>query len=182
MKRFFTGTGDDGTTGLLGEGRVKKNDLRMETLGSLDELSAFLGLARSLDQNAFGELVKEIQIQIYGLMAELAATKENQPTYRKIDDNSIKKLENKISEISSGMKSPNGFILPGDSQFAASLSIARTVCRRCERRVVELFDKNDFSNENIKKYLNRLSSLLYVMEVFEASRSQGSPTPAKERE
>ncbi len=182
MKKFFTGTGDDGTTGLLGEGRVKKNDLRMETLGSLDELSAFLGLARSLDQTAFNGFIKQIQIQIYGMMAEIAATKENQLAYRKIDENSITKLENKITEISSGLKNPNGFILPGDTQLSATYSIARTVCRRCERRVVELFDKNDFSNENIKKYLNRLSSLLYVMEVFEASRSQGSPTPAKEKE
>jgi cob(I)alamin adenosyltransferase len=182
MKKFFTGKGDDGTTGLLGEGRVKKNDLRMETLGSLDELSAFLGFAKSLDPAAFDGVIKQIQIEIYAMMAELAATKENQLTYRKINDNSIKELEKKITQISSGMAKLNGFILPGDSQFAASLSIARTVCRRCERRVVELFDKNVYSNENIKKYLNRLSSLLYVMEVFEASKIQGTPTPAKEKE
>lgn len=181
MKKFFTGKGDDGTTGLLGDSRVKKNDLRMEVLGSLDELSAFLGFARSLDQAAFDGAIKQIQVQIYGMMAELAATKENQLTYRKITDNSINELENKISQISSEVNNIDGFILPGDSQLAASLSIARTVCRRCERRVVELFDKKVFDNENIIKYLNRLSSLLYVMEVFEASKGQGTPTPAKEK-
>jgi cob(I)alamin adenosyltransferase len=182
MMKFYTCKGDDGTTGLLGDGRVKKNDLRMETLGTLDELSAFLGLARSLGKNAFNGFIKNIQIRIYEIMSELAATKENQLTYRKITESSIEEVENKITEFSSELKSINGFILPGDSQLSASLSIARTVCRRCERRVVELFDEGVFSNENIKKYLNRLSSLLYVMEVFEASKSQGTPTPAKVKE
>lgn len=181
MTKFYTGKGDDGTTGLLGEGRVKKNDLRMETLGSLDELSAFLGFARSLHPTAFDGVIKQIQIQIYEMMAELAATKDNQQTYRKITEKSIKELEKKISQFSNLVNNINGFILPGDSQLSASLSISRTVCRRCERRVVELFDNGIFSNENIKTYLNRLSSLLYVMEVFEASKSQGTPTPAKEK-
>jgi len=182
MPKFFTGKGDDGTTGLLGDGRVKKNDLRMETLGTLDELSASLGLVRSLDQNAFDGFIKHVQIQIYKMMAELAATKENQLKYRKIDENSIRELEKKIDEISNRMESPGGFIVPGDGQLAATLSIARTICRRCERRVVELYDQNVFSNLDIMKYLNRLSSLLYVMEVFEASKYQGTPTPAKEKE
>lgn len=179
MKKFYTGAGDNGTTGLLGEGRVRKNDLRMETLGTLDELSAFLGYARSMSAGRLAEVIKLIQIQIYGMMAELAATSENQEKYRNIDEKSIDDLEKWISEFSNGVDSPNGFIVPGDTSLSASLSIARTVCRRGERRAVDLFDEKVFSNSNILRYLNRLSSLLFVMEVKEASKSHGRPTAAK---
>ena len=179
MKKFFTGAGDNGTTGLLGEGRVRKNDHRMETLGTLDELSAFLGSARSLSTGRLAEVIKLIQVQIYGMMAELAATNENQEKYRKINEESINNLEIWISEFSTDLDPLNGFIVPGDNQISASLSIARTICRRGERRAIDLFDEKVFSNSDILKYLNRLSSLLFVMEVKEASKSHGRPTAAK---
>ena len=89
MAKYFTGKGDDGTTGLLGEGRVKKFDLRMETLGTLDELSAVLGLARSICESDISALIKKIQGHLYEIMSEIAATKENQPQYRKINESHI---------------------------------------------------------------------------------------------
>ena len=151
----------------------------METLGTLDELSAFLGAARSLSTGRLAEVIKLIQVQIYEMMAELAATNENQEEYRKIDEKSVNDLETWIAEFSTDLDPLNGFIVPGDNQLSASLSIARTICRRGERRAVELFDEKILRNTNILKYLNRLSSLLFVMEVNEASKSHGRPTSAK---
>jgi cob(I)alamin adenosyltransferase len=179
MPKYFTGNGDDGTTGLLGEGRVKKFDVRMETLGTIDELSAFLGLARSLSRGDECEILKKIQATLYEMMAELAATEENQTKYRKIGEDHIQFLEKYIEELSKIVKSPRGFILPGDTREAASLSVARTVCRRAERRVVELVDEGIVTNKFLQAYLNRLSSLLFVMEVKAASEGNGTPTAAR---
>ncbi len=180
MKKYYTGAGDDGDTGLLGEGRVKKYDSRMETLGTLDELSAFLGTARSLCYDSNKETIKKIQVQLYQLMSEIAATRENQVKYRKISDATVRKLEIIIDKLSEGLPPSTGFIIPGDTQPAAAFSIARAVCRRAERRVVELFDAKIIENNNLLKYLNRLSSVLYVMELKEASSITGEPTQAKE--
>jgi cob(I)alamin adenosyltransferase len=179
MSRYFTGIGDDGTTGLLGDGRVKKTDARMETLGTIDELSAFLGLARSFSIRDEGEILKKIQASLYEIMAEVAATQENQPKYRKIGEENILSLEKNIESISKNVKSPGGFILPGDNRKAATLSVARTVCRRAERRMVELLNEGIVTNKILQAYLNRLSSLLFVMEVQAASEGTKGPTPAK---
>lgn len=181
MVKFFTGTGDDGTTGLLGEGRVKKYDFRMETLGTIDELSAALGLARSFGNSSHGEIIKKIQVHLYEIMAEIAASEQKQLIYRKIDDTYVYFLEQSIEQVSTGLASPHGFILPGDTQSAAALSMARAICRRAERRVVELFDEGVIENKAISVYFNRLSSLLYVMEVKEASTNNKKPSMAKEQ-
>ncbi len=176
MTKYFTGTGDDGTTGLLGEGRVKKSDPRMEALGTLDELSAFLGFARSQCQAPLSEMIKKIQTSLYEMMAEVAATTENQERYRKISADSITQLEKLIEQHSGDLSSLKNFILPGDTRLSASFSMARVVCRRAERRVVELLDGHVITNRWVATYLNRLSSLLYVLEVKEASRAEGSPS------
>ena len=81
MSRFYTSTGDEGMTGILGGERVKKNDLRMETLGTLDELSAVLGIARNKCKKNSSEEIKRIQTKLYEMMSEIAATRENQPRY-----------------------------------------------------------------------------------------------------
>ena len=181
MAKYFTGLGDDGTTGLLGEGRVKKYDARMETLGTLDELSAVLGLARSSSQSDISELIKKIQVHLYEIMSEVAATKENQPHYRKIDASHVDFLEKTIELMSEGMNPLQGFILPGDTQGSAILSMSRAVCRRAERRVVELLDNRIIENTLLSIYLNRLSSLLFVLEVKESSSGKENPTMAREQ-
>jgi cob(I)alamin adenosyltransferase len=181
MKNLFTRKGDNGTTGLLGEGRVKKNDRRMEALGTIDELSANLGAARSLLQNLHQQdIIKRIQVHLYEMMAEIAATKENQPRYRKITKESINELESQIDDLSTVLPEIKDFILPGDSNISAAYSISRTVCRRAERRVVEIFDERMIENEQIPAYLNRLSSLLFVLEIKTAMETKQNPTTAKE--
>lgn len=178
MPTYFSGKGDDGTTGLLGEGRVKKYDLRMEALGTLDELSACLGIARSISKE-YKDVLKRVQVHLYEMMAEIAATSEKQLNYRKIDTARIEFLEKTIEQVSGTMEKPDGFILPGDTQAAGAISLARAVCRRAERRVVELFDAKIIENESIRAYLNRLSSLLFVVEVSEAVSEMGAPTEVK---
>ena len=178
---FFTGKGDDGTTGLLGEGRVPKYDLRMEALGALDEANAALGLARSL----MGDipetvLVLDIQRQLYQLMTETAATPENAARFRKIDERSVKELEAQIGRLSSLIEMPAEFIVPGDSPASAAFSLARTVVRRAERRVVELLDSGMVVNRSMTAYLNRLSSLLFVLEIYILRQAgKQKPTLAK---
>lgn len=178
---FFTGKGDDGTTGMLGEGRVQKYDRRMEALGALDEANAALGLARSL----MGELpetalVLEIQRQLYQLMAEIAATPENAARFRKIDEESVLKLENQITALSKRIVMPSEFIVPGDLTASAAFSLARTVVRRAERRVVELVDCGMVPNRLLMAFLNRLSSLLFVLENYILQQTgRQKPTLAK---
>lgn len=174
MTRYFTGAGDDGSTGLLGDGRVKKSDLRMEALGTLDELSAFVGFARSQCDSAVGDVLKGIQVSLYEMMAEVAATKDNQERYRKIGENSVAQVETLVNQYSADLSNLKSFILPGDTQLAASFSMARAVCRRAERRVVELLDEQVIDNRWISAYLNRLSSLFYVLEVRDASSGEGN--------
>jgi cob(I)alamin adenosyltransferase len=173
MPKYFTKLGDDGTTGLLGEGRVKKYDLRIETLGTLDELTAVLGLARSLATAEFSHLLKGIQTQIYDVMAEVAATSENQLRYHKIDAASVTNLEQTLKNLSDGIDDPKGFILPGDTQVSAVVSLARTIARRAERRVAELIDIGSLGNPELLRYLNRLSSLLFVLELKMVESTNG---------
>jgi cob(I)alamin adenosyltransferase len=166
MTRFYTRTGDNGTTGILGEGRVKKYDLRMEALGTLDELSAALGILRSLLTIPARQAdVITIQIRLYELMAEVAASPENAKKFHKINQGTIADLEKMINEYSQGMTVPQGFIIPGETQVSAAADLARTIARRAERRIAELLDRGDVSNADLLVYLNRLSSLLFVMEI-----------------
>lgn len=184
MAKFYTGKGDDGTTGILGEGRVKKFDLRMETLGTLDELSAALGMARSLlaSETHQTEIIG-IQRKLYELMAEVAASTENAEKFHKIEHESIVELETMIDELSVVVESPQGFILPGDTPASAAISMARAITRRAERRTVELLDRGDITNIHLARYLNRLSALLYVLEIrlIQESNKQ-KPRLAKEKD
>lgn len=168
MPTYFTASGDDGTTGLLGPGRVSKYDLRMEALGALDEASAALGMARSQSASALvNESVKEIQRQLYQLMAETAATPENAEKFRVIRHAQVSELEEKIQRLGSQVDMPQEFILPGDTPAAAALDLARAVARRAERRVAELLALGEISNPELLRYLNRLSSYLFVLELYE---------------
>ncbi|MAT44832.1 MAG: ATP:cob(I)alamin adenosyltransferase [Anaerolineaceae bacterium] len=168
MKSFYTRRGDDGTTGLLGEGRLEKHDLRMETLGTLDEVSAVFGLVRSTAASTdIKQVVLEIQKQIYKLMGEVAATKETVEQFRVIDDSMIMWLEEKIDHFSSQIDIPKAFIIPGDSFGGAAMAMARTTVRRAERRISESLSRGDIENTAVLKYLNRLSSLCFVLEIYE---------------
>jgi cob(I)alamin adenosyltransferase len=166
MPKLYTAKGDDGTTGLLGAERVEKSDLRIEVLGTLDELSASLGLSRSLSPAVISKELKLIQRVIYEIMAEVASTKENEAQFRKINQDYIVELENKIAEYSDKVQLPDQFILPGDSTASAMISLSRTVARRAERRLVKLNNQEKMGNPKLIPYMNRLSSFLFVIELY----------------
>lgn len=181
MAKFYTQAGDDGYTGRLGEGRVPKHHILIEAVGSLDEASAALGLARALVESAGSvELLLQVQKDLYHLMAELSATRENASRFRVIDATRLAWLESEVDRISSHLDSPSEFIVPGDTLPGAALALARTAARRSERRVAELYQEERFENPNILPYLNRLSSLCFVLELYENQASGTSgPTLAK---
>jgi len=168
MSPLFTRTGDDGTTGLLGEGRLSKSHPRMEALGTLDEASAALGLARSLCQaEQTGLILMEAQRDLYALMAEVAAAPENAARFRTLDSARVNWLESQAEAISALVPMPGEFILPGDTPGAAALSLARTIVRRAERRLAGLLEAGEIENHILLQYLNRLSSLCFALELLE---------------
>ena len=183
MTKYYTRTGDDGTTGLLGDERVSKYDLRMEALGALDELSASLGLCRSLlNSEKHNEEIIALQRKLYELMTEVAASKENAVKFSRISQESVLDLEKMIDEYALTVDLPDGFIIPGDTPASAGVSLARAITRRAERRVAELLSRGDINNPEILRFLNRLSSLLFIMEINLIQEYKGQlPTFAKDK-
>ena len=178
---LYTRTGDDGTTGLLGEDRVSKDHPRIEALGALDEASAALGLARaSCLATQTAPILREVQRDLYRLMAEVAATPENADKFTGIDAGRVSWLEEQADAIHKLVSLPKEFILPGDTPSGAALSLARAVVRRAERRVTELFTLEELSNPELLRYINRLSSLCFVLELLENQTAGKSTSLAKE--
>jgi cob(I)alamin adenosyltransferase len=177
MTQFYTRTGDDGFTGLLGEGRVPKYHPRPETVGIIDEATSALGLARAvcLDQK-HKEILLTAQRDLYNLMAEVAATPENAARFRIIDEKRVDWLETQTDSISENLEMPNEFIIPGDSHAGAALALSRTVVRRAERQVARMLHSGDIENPELLRYLNRLSSLCFVLELRE-NQAAGTSTP-----
>lgn len=168
MKEFFTRTGDDGYTGLLGKDRVPKYHPRTNTLGDLDEAATALGLARAnLLDPKMKNILLQIQRDLYHIMAEVSATPDNANRFREISSGHVIKLENQTNEFSQKVDIPSDFIIPGDSPGSALLAFSRSVVRRAERSVVKLFHNGELENLEIIRYLNRLSSLLFVLELVE---------------
>ncbi len=181
MSSFYTRKGDDGFTGVLGEGRVPKSDTRMEALGAIDEATAALGVARwQVQSDIIPPLLLRVQKELYLLMAEVAATQENQEKFRSIGAEQVSWLEEITDSISQTVHLPKEFIIPGDTASGAALDLARTIVRRAERRAADLFHRNELSNVQILRYLNRLSSLLFVLELQE-NQSQGKDRPTLAR-
>ena len=182
MKNFYTRTGDDGYTGIIGEGRIPKNDLRTEAIGTIDEANSFIGLARAQSKSEESQVILvTIQKDLYSLMAEVAATPENARIFRKINQDRVDWLEVAIEQVSNTIELPNQFIVPGDTTGGAYFDVARTITRKAERRIVALWHQDDIENKYLLKYLNRLSSLLFVLELLENTVSgKEKPTLAKE--
>ena len=181
MSPFFTRSGDDGFTGLLGAGRYPKHDLRLEALGAIDEASAALGVARSHVQNDENKArLLKIQRHLYGVMAEVAATPENVEKFQQINALQVNWLEEQAEALTQSTPLPSGFIVPGDNKPAAFLDLARTVVRRAERQVAALAHRDELKNPELLRYLNRLSSLCFLMELNETTIEEGrNPTLAK---
>ena len=162
--KIYTRTGDDGTTGLLGPGRVRKNDPRVEACGSVDELNAALGVARALDAGAWVSAeLGAIQARLFSLGAELAATATAPLAgLERIGEADVMALEGIIDRLEKDLPPLKNFILPAGHVLAAQLHLARTVCRRAERRVVALAESSTVE-PRLVHYLTRLADLLFVM-------------------
>ena len=182
MSPIYTRSGDDGTTGLLGEGRLPKYHPRMEALGVLDEASAALGMARALCKGAQTEaLLKEAQRDLYTIMTQVAATPESAQQFRALQAQRVEWLEAQTDSITDLAAYPAEFILPGDSLPGAALAQARTIVRRAERRVAKLLDTGEIKSRVLLQYLNRLSSLCFALEIFENAQAGKPTTLAKEK-
>lgn len=184
---WYTGAGDDGSTGLLGQGRVPKYHDQPEAFGAVDEASSFIGAARAaaVDKEVRDALLR-IQRDLYAMMAELAAERTEQGRFRGITDAHVTWLSSQTDHFGEGVEMPREFVVPGDSSPGAWLDVARTVVRRAERRVARLVDDGAVENRAILAYLNRLSSLLFVLARHSDALSAKRPvtlakTPRKKR-
>jgi cob(I)alamin adenosyltransferase len=161
--RIYTRAGDRGETGLIGGQRVPKDDPRVEAYGAVDELNAQLGAARTIVRDRdLEEVFDRLQNRLFDLGAELATPKGSQKTPSTITADEVKVLEGVIDLYQETLPPLREFILPAGNELATALHVARTVCRRAERRVVALH-RRDPLNAEILRYLNRLSDLLFVL-------------------
>jgi cob(I)alamin adenosyltransferase len=163
--RIYTKTGDDGFTGLLGSGRVPKDDLRVDVYGTVDELNAALGVARAhgIDSQA-DRLLAQLQDELFVVGSALADPSPQGPFHNAITQQHISCLESAIDELEDELAPLNQFILPGGALPAAQLHLARTVCRRAERLAVALSRQpGQEVPRDLTVYLNRLSDLLFVL-------------------
>ncbi len=165
---IVTKSGDQGTTVLMYNRRVSKSHPRVEAYGAVDELNAALGLARAGAEDEFvRESLAAIQKDLVRLMGELATAVEDLPRYAKdghelVASGMTDRLNNLIRKIEAAKVSPGDWATPGANVVSAALDLARTVCRRAERRACALQDTHQLQNLGIVVYLNRLSDLLWL--------------------
>jgi len=168
LNRIYTKTGDDGTTGLVRGARRKKNDLRIEAFGTVDEANSTIGLARlsSGGMPKIDNVLARVQNDLFDLGSDLATPGEDKdaahPSLR-ITAAQTEWLERQIDHYNESLAPLTSFVLPGGTPLSAALHLARTVTRRAERLVVALADKESDINAEAIKYLNRLSDLLFVL-------------------
>jgi len=165
--KIYTRTGDAGDTGLFGGGRTPKSDPRVEAYGDVDELNAALGLARASElMPRIDEVLVPIQRDLFAIGALLATPDRDkmkqQLAKARIDDGRIAELERAIDDGDAELEPLRSFIIPGGTPKAAALHLARTVCRRAERRVVALRSTAEVPDV-VVVYLNRLSDLLFTL-------------------
>jgi cob(I)alamin adenosyltransferase len=163
--KIYTRTGDDGTTGLIGGTRVKKYDIRLEAYGTVDELNSYLGVVRSLQNDELADrILEKIQHKLFVIGAHLASddsitlVKEQMP----LSEADLVLLEKEMDRMNELLPELRNFILPGGCQATSFCHVARTVCRRAERLIVELSEKMKVDPILIK-YINRLSDYLFVL-------------------
>jgi cob(I)alamin adenosyltransferase len=158
LTKIYTRTGDAGTTGLGDGSRIAKDSLRIEAIGAVDELNSALGvlLAEPIPENIRAELLA-IQHDLFDLGGELSI-----PGHTSVGPQHVTRLENELDRHNADLAPLKEFILPGGSRGAALCHVARTVCRRAERRVVSLSTTEPLS-PSLQRYLNRLSDLLFVL-------------------
>ena len=160
---IYTKTGDKGTTSLVGGSRVLKCSLRVDTYGDLDELVSYIGLCREYVEESLASDLAKIQNVLFNLESIIACEKEEYLLKMpQVKEEDIKFLENQIDEMSKVVPSLKQFILPGGDKAAAHLNVARTICRRCERKMVALSQECEVS-PLCMQYINRLSDYLFML-------------------
>ena len=180
MTRIYTRQGDDGTTGLLYGGRVRKDDPLPEAVGDVDEAQAALGLARSEVEpgSEVDRLVVGVERDLWVLMAELATAPDNRAKLvggrTLVTAEMVAALEPLIDDVSGRFDPPTEFVVPGQTRASALLDVARTVVRRAERRALAAAAPGS----HVVPYLNRLSDLLWTL----ARWQEGHPLPARRKE
>ena len=163
--RIYTRKGDDGTTGLYGGGRVPKDSVAPEAYGTVDEAQAALGLARAMTAKGgeLDEILVHLERDLWVLMAELATEHEN--AHKLVDGASrvtsemVAALEERIDDLTARFEQPTEFVVPGETELAARLDVARTVIRRAERRSMGVA----VDGSQVVPYLNRLSDLVWTL-------------------
>jgi len=167
LSKIYTRGGDKGTTALTGGARMAKSDLRIAAFGTVDETNACVGLARihTAGEPTVDAMLARIQNDLFDLGADLSTPADSKGGGEalRIVDAQVKRLEAEIDELNGALQPLTSFVLPGGTPAAAALHLARTVCRRAERLMVELAarDKKDVGAPALK-YVNRLSDFLFV--------------------
>ncbi len=158
--KIYTKTGDDGSTGLIGGGRVRKSDARLDCYGTVDELNAHLGLAAAATDAELREELHRVMDELFVVGSHLAAPAGKKANLPPLPDAMPARLEAEIDAAEATLPPLTQFILPGGCELAARLHVARTVCRRAERRLVEL--PTEDQEHALVAYVNRLSDWLFV--------------------
>jgi cob(I)alamin adenosyltransferase len=162
--KVYTKKGDTGETSLIGGVRVKKNTIRIESYGTVDELNSYIGLIRDqeIDPKSKNDLI-EIQDRLFTIGSHLASHPEkSKMKLPEISDKDVENLENWIDNMDQQLEPMKSFVLPGGHQTVSFCHIARCVCRRAERLIVSLSENEEVSPTLIK-YINRLSDYLFVL-------------------
>ncbi|GIK79682.1 MAG: cob(I)yrinic acid a,c-diamide adenosyltransferase [Pseudorhodoplanes sp.] len=179
LNKIYTRTGDDGTTALASQERRKKYDLRVAAYGTIDECNAAIGLARlhTAGDAGLDAMLMRIQNDLFDLGADLASPgvgKGPGGERMSIVERQVERLEAEIDSLNEHLQPLRSFVLPGGSPTAAYLHLARTVCRRAERQVIELADRPGESvSPALIKYVNRLSDFLFVASRFANDQGRG---------
>ncbi|MEZ4896908.1 MAG: cob(I)yrinic acid a,c-diamide adenosyltransferase [Saprospiraceae bacterium] len=161
--KIYTKTGDDGTTGLFGGGRLPKDHLRIEAYGTVDELNAQLGWAMDLlGSEKFMNHLETVQYELFVIGSMLATKPGKEIGIKVIDESSVEQLERWMDELDEQLPPLKNFILPGGHPAISACHLARCICRRAERRVVSL-SHADQVDHLIIRYLNRLSDYLFIL-------------------
>ncbi|MCL2724389.1 MAG: cob(I)yrinic acid a,c-diamide adenosyltransferase [Polyangiaceae bacterium] len=173
--KIYTKTGDDGTTGLYGGARIKKNSTRVEAYGTVDELNAVIGVARATGLDSFTEeVLSHVQVDLFTLGSELACSPGKEASLHLLEAADAERLEHAIDEVQTKLSPLKNFVLPGGSPQAAALHLARTICRRAERSVLAIEHDGAPPRREVVIYLNRLSDLLFTL-ARRANAEAGAP-------
>ncbi|MDA3879623.1 MAG: cob(I)yrinic acid a,c-diamide adenosyltransferase [Prolixibacteraceae bacterium] len=176
--KIYTKTGDNGTSGLIGGTRVEKTDQRLEAYGTVDELNSWIGILKtSFIEDEVSQTLELIQNKLFVIGSYLATDSAKSDLREKLDctGDDIIKLENEIDRMQEKLPALTHFVLPGGTTSAAQTHVARTVCRRAERRITAI-DHELGEENNILKFINRLSDYLFVMARYDNFKNKQNET------